>query len=66
MGFLFKFKSGWFGQQILYVRDKTIGSVPGDWKYFYRKATQDEAVKFQVDIGMAREKIQMYNMVKKN
>ena len=62
----FKFKRNIFGQQVLIIKEKTLGHFPGTWNYYWRKAKQDDIVKFMTEYEIALKDLQILKRIKEN
>jgi len=61
----FYFKSTFLGM-VLMVEDRKPGLNVGEWKYFWRKATPQEASKFTYEIEISKHKLKsLKNMQEK-
>jgi len=59
----FYFKKTLFGM-VLMVKDRKPGNWPGEWKYFWRRASQLEASNFTTETGIAKKEVESYREFK--
>lgn len=58
------FKKTFFGTMVMMVQDRNPGNSPGDWKYFWRRATEMESQAFLSDMESCKEHYELMKKLK--